>query len=82
LEPLLKFHISDFLVYCINPQPDWIIIGAQTNPYKPPKREWVEKIIKEAKKKNIPVFLKDNLYRAYPDLPVIKEFPAEKQCNN
>ena len=56
-------------------KPDWIIIGAQTNPYKPPKREWVEGIIKAVKKQNVPIFLKDNLYRAYPDLPVLKEFP-------
>jgi len=56
---------------------DWVIIGSQTNPYKPPKREWVEKIIKEAKKGNIPVFLKNNLYRAYSNLPVLKEFPLK-----
>ena len=76
-EPLLKFDFSDFLTYCINPKPDWIIIGAQTNPYKPPKREWVEKIIETAKKQNVPIFLKDNLYRAYSDLPVLKEFPEK-----
>ncbi len=54
---------------------NWIIIGAQTNPYKPPKREWVEKIIEKAKENNIPVFLKDNLFKAYPDLPRLQEFP-------
>jgi len=80
-EPLLKFDSCDFAHYYMSPPPDWIIVGAQTNPYKPPKREWVEKIIKAAKKQNVPVFLKDNLYRAYPDLPVLKEFP-EIKINN
>ncbi len=55
--------------------PNWVIIGAQTNPYKPPKREWVEKIIEKAKENNIPVFLKDNLFKKYPDLPKLQELP-------
>ncbi len=80
-EPLLKFDSCDFAHYYMSPPPDWIIVGAQTNPYKPPEREWVEKIIKAAKKQNVPVFLKDNLYRAYSDLPILKEFP-EIKINN
>ncbi|GAH80520.1 unnamed protein product, partial [marine sediment metagenome] len=36
-------------------------IGAQTKPYKPPKIEWVEEIVKAADKAGIPVFLKDSL---------------------
>jgi protein gp37 len=41
---------------------DWVIIGAQTGPgAKPPEKEWVEDIIKEARSQDIPVFLKDNL---------------------
>lgn len=40
---------------------DWVIIGAQTKPYKPPKIEWVEHIISEADLCGIPVFLKNNL---------------------
>jgi len=40
---------------------NWIIIGAQTKPYKPPQREWVETIMDEADKLSIPVFLKNNL---------------------
>ena len=53
---------------------DWIIIGAQTNPYKPPKPEWVEHIVKSAKKLEIPVFLKDNL--RWPEK--IQEFPEAR----
>jgi len=40
---------------------DWLIIGAQTKPYKPPKIEWIEEIVKAADKAGVPVFLKDNL---------------------
>ena len=39
----------------------WIIIGAQTNPYRPPKKEWVHRIVDEADRLGIPVFLKNNL---------------------
>jgi len=57
---------------------DWIIIGAQTNPYKPPERKWVEKLIDFAKEFGIPVFTKDNLARAYSDL-ICKEFPRTRE---
>jgi protein gp37 len=40
---------------------DWLIIGAQTKPYKPPKIEWVKEIVSAADKAGVPVFLKDNL---------------------
>jgi protein gp37 len=40
---------------------DWLIIGAQTKPYKPPKIEWVEEIELAAGKANIPIFEKNNL---------------------
>jgi hypothetical protein len=39
----------------------WLIIGTQTNPYKPPEIEWVREIVEAADKARIPVFLKDNL---------------------
>ena len=40
---------------------NWLIIGAQTKPYKPPKIEWVKEIVDAADKAEVPVFLKDNL---------------------
>jgi protein gp37 len=45
----------------------WIIIGAQTgrNPVKP-KKEWIEKILSNARKLKIPIFLKNNLRPYYP----------------
>jgi protein gp37 len=40
---------------------NWLIIGAQTKPYKPPEIEWVQGIVKAADQAYIPVFLKNNL---------------------
>jgi protein gp37 len=44
----------------------WIIVGAQTgkNPVRP-KKEWIEKILSNAKKMGIPIFLKNNLRPCY-----------------
>ena len=39
----------------------WVILGSQTKPYKPPKIEWVQEIVRACDKAGIPVFLKDNL---------------------
>ncbi len=39
----------------------WIIIGAQTNPYRPPEPEWVKLLIQQARSIGAAVFLKDNL---------------------
>ena len=41
---------------------DWVIIGAQTKPYNPPRLEWVREIVVAADKAGIKVFLKDNLW--------------------
>lgn len=43
------------------PSIDWVIIGAQTKPYRPPRIEWVREIVEAADRTGIPVFLKDNL---------------------
>lgn len=40
---------------------DWIIIGAQTNPTRLPRREWVLEILAAADRAHIPVYMKDNL---------------------
>jgi len=40
---------------------DWLIIGAQTKPYKPPEKEWVTDIVEVADRAGIAVFIKDNL---------------------
>jgi protein gp37 len=52
----------------------WIIIGAQTgrNPLRP-KKEWIEKILSNARKLEIPIFLKNNLRPYYP--VSLQQFP-------
>ncbi len=55
LEQILPHHIGGIEGV------DGVIIGSQTKPYKPPKIEWVEEIVKAADSAGIPVFLKDNL---------------------
>jgi len=70
-EPLLgEVYLEDWIWGYI----DWVIVGAQTNPYKPPKPEWVKHIILEAKKAGKPVFLKNNL--RWPEK--IQEFPLRR----
>ena len=41
---------------------NWVIIGAQTKPYKPPEIEWIEEIVQACDKAGVPVFIKNNLY--------------------
>lgn len=51
----------------------WVIIGARTNPLRLPEPEWVEKIMDAAVKRQIPVFLKNNLLDNYPDGTLTRE---------
>jgi protein gp37 len=63
-----------------NPQFDWLIIGAETGNRKGkviPKKEWVEVIVNECRRNNIPVFLKNNLAPVWGE-PLIQEYPWEK----
>ena len=57
-EPLLGSVMPEGLINFL----DWVIIGGQTNPEKPPKLEWVEEIVKVADGAGIKVFLKNNLW--------------------
>jgi protein gp37 len=54
----------------------WVIIGAMTGPgRKLPQRVWVDDLIAEAARFHLPVFLKENLLKLFPDLPKRQEFP-------
>ncbi len=61
LEPLQErlTYSLDYALYYSGVS--WVIIGAQTKPYKPPKIEWVQEIVEAADKAGVKVFLKDNL---------------------
>ena len=60
IEPLLG-HLDGWSLGNVVRLADWVIIGAQTKPYKPPKIEWVKEIVEACDKAGIPVFLKNNL---------------------
>lgn len=66
IEPLLSEIKHQFHFY------SWIIVGGLT-PKPVHKREWVENIIKEARLKNVPIFLKNNLHWHEK----IQEYPEE-----
>ena len=69
-EPLLG-RLSKVSLYNIRQNlADWLIIGAQTKPYKPPRIEWVDEIVEAADKADVPVFLKENLK------PLLKDDPT------
>lgn len=72
LEPLLEEPLD--YIYLT----DWIIVGAQTNPYIPPKREWIDQIVKDTQYLGIPLFLKDNLEKVYPDYKKYRQYPSRK----
>ena len=59
-EPLLS-RISDTGAFMKSAGLKWIIIGAQTKPYKQPKIEWVKEIVQAADKAGVKVFLKNNI---------------------
>lgn len=57
---------------------DWVIIGADSNRgAEEVPDEWADMIINEARKYDVPVWVKDNY--GYPE--VIKEFPEIRRCN-
>jgi len=63
LEPLLEWDIDPYILEkdFTAQQLDWLIIGAQTKPYKPPKLEWVQEIVEAADSAGVAVFIKNNL---------------------
>lgn len=77
-EPLLG-PIDGFGYNDIN----WIIIGTLNRNGKPVKPEnggtrleWIENIMIQARRKNIPFFLKDSVHKAFPNrLPKIRKLP-------
>ncbi|MCP3941683.1 MAG: DUF5131 family protein [Desulfobacteraceae bacterium] len=67
IQPVSQHDLSNICLL------DWIIIGADSTrgAARPPK-QWADCLINEARKSNVPVFVKDNY--GYPEK--IKEFPG------
>lgn len=64
----------------------WLILGAESGRRRvkvTPQVEWIEKIVQQAKRANVPVFMKDSLVPIMGEANMIREFPwrprAEKQ---
>lgn len=57
----------------------WVIIGAETGNRKGkiiPRREWIENIVNQCRKSNIPVFMKSSLAKIWEE-ELIQEYPVE-----
>ncbi len=76
IEPILEeIHIPHDDISCI----DWVIIGAETGRRKDrviPRREWIEDIVNECRKENIPIFMKSSLADIWGEA-LIQEYPKE-----
>jgi len=69
IEPLLHWdeRVTAPMIYqAVQAGVKWLIIGAATRPYRPPKVESVEQLVYECLVARTPVFLKDNLVKALP----------------
>ncbi|MGL5253689.1 MAG: DUF5131 family protein [Brevinema sp.] len=58
---------------------EWIVIGTETGNRKgkiTAQKSWITNIVKQAKAKNIPVFMKKSLYPIIGEENMLQEFPA------
>ena len=65
IEPMLG-PISDTGAFMKAAGVGWIIVGAATKPFRPPKVEWVEELVWACVNARLPVWLKNNLAPALP----------------
>ena len=71
VEPILK-ETRPYLT-------DWVIVGAETGRRKDkvvPKKEWIEQIVEDCRKYDIPLFMKSSLADIWND-SLIQEFPVK-----
>ena len=84
------FRVNTFV--CVEPILDqvhpglqgWIIVGAETGRRKDrviPKREWIEQIVDDCRKYEIPLFMKSSLANIWGE-PLIQEFPDGLRKSN
>lgn len=72
IEPILK-PFGDIEAF-----PEWAIIGAETGNRRgkvTPEKEWVDTIVKQARKRGVPVFMKDSLLPVMGEENMLREFP-------
>lgn len=62
-------------------KPEWVIVGAETGNRKDkviPDRSWIENLVEECRKYDIPIFMKSSLEDIWKE-PLIQEFPVQLQ---
>lgn len=62
-------------------KPEWVIVGAETGNRKDkviPDRSWIESLVEECRKYDIPIFMKSSLEDIWKE-PLIQEFPVQLQ---
>ena len=76
IEPLLSWEIGRTATwgYFKERGITWVIIGAQTNPLRLPKREWVTDI-ELAMPDGVPIFEKASLATLFPERKLRQEYP-------
>ena len=60
---------------------DWLIIGFETGNRKGkvvPKREWIADAVEQAREAGVPVFVKDNVVKHFPEFAGMQEWPEGK----
>jgi protein gp37 len=79
IEPLLRWdrhkRMDWFAAALALGRIGWVIIGAQTQPYRPPAREAVLEIFHVVDKEGIPLFLKNNLKQLLGTEQLRQEWP-------
>lgn len=58
----------------------WVVIGTETGNCKgkiPTEKSWAEGLARQAKSKNIPVFMKEDLHGILSEKEIIQQFPKE-----
>lgn len=82
VEPVLE-DVTERLEDTISNFADWVIVGAETGKRKDkviPKRAWIERLLTECRKYNIPIFMKSSLLEIWGE-PLIQEFPEGLKHN-
>ena len=78
IEPMLApFDVPD-LSLLLEGSVDWLILGSQTKPYKPPEIEWVEEMVEACDKAGVKVFLKNNLMPLIIDQPRVPSWSSNR----
>ena len=82
IEPILEpIDLRVCISRSVPPFTDWVIVGSETGTRKDkviPKREWVENIVNECRKQNVPVFMKNNLKEIWGE-SLIQEYPWKEE---